>query len=138
MIIIDSSVAFKWFSQEDEKDVDKALDILDSHLRGKQLIIVPDLIVYELANAWVTKSDLPLKRCQVLLKDLENSRLKIEAISFRLINEAVTFSKKHSVSVYDAVFAVLAREKSCNLVTADKKFVEKVNLSFVKFLEEYQ
>ena len=115
--------------------MNKALDILDSHLRGKELIIVPDLIVYELANAWVTKATLPLERCLVLLKDLENSRLKIEAIGFRLINKAVTFSKKHNVSVYDAAYAVLAEEKRCSLITADKKFIEKINLPFVKLLE---
>lgn len=135
MIIIDASVAFKWFSQEGEEDIDKALEILDSHLRGKELIVVPDLIVYELANAWVTKAVLPLKRCLVLLKDLEKSRLKIEVISFRLINKAVTFSKKYNVSVYDAVYAVLAEEKRCSLITADKKFIEKINLTFVKLLE---
>lgn len=34
MVIIDASVAFKWFSQDNEEDVDIALDILDSHLHG--------------------------------------------------------------------------------------------------------
>lgn len=138
MIIIDASVAFKWFSQEDEKDIDKALDILDLHLRDKELIIVPDLIVYELANAWITKSALPLKRCKILLKDLENSHLKTAAISFRLINKVVSFSKKYHVTVYDAVYAVLAKEKKCRLITADEKFVEKINLPFVKLLKEYR
>lgn len=135
MVIIDASVAFKWFSQDNEEDVDIALDILDSHLHGKELIIVPDLIVYELANAWATKAALPSERCLVLLKDLENSRLKIEATGFRLINRAVAFSKEYNVSVYDAVYAVLAEEKRCIMVTADKKFVEKINLPFVKLLE---
>ncbi len=137
MIIIDCSVAFKWFRQEGEEDIDKALGILDSHLHSKEIITVPDLIIYELANVWATKSNLPPERSKVFLKDLENSHLVIESISFGLIDKAVTFSKKFNVSVYDAVYAVLAKEKGCKLITADKKFIEKTNLLFIKLLEEY-
>ncbi|TSC87845.1 MAG: Uncharacterized protein G01um10147_348 [Microgenomates group bacterium Gr01-1014_7] len=138
MIIIDSSVAFKWFSQEDEGDIDKALEILDLHLQKKEIITVPDLIIYELANVWATKSNLPLKRSKVFLKDFQNSQFVIEQISFELINKAMTFSKKYKVSVYDTIYAVLAKEKKCLLITADEKFVEKINLPFVKLLQEYK
>lgn len=137
MIIIDCSVAFKWFSQEDEEDIDKALEILDLHLCGKEIITVPDLIIYELANVWATKSNLSPERSKVFLKDFKNSQLVIEQISFELINKAVAFSKKYQVSVYDAIYAVLAKDRGCSLVTADKKFAEKINLPFVKLLEEY-
>ncbi|MDP3758645.1 MAG: hypothetical protein Q8Q86_02905, partial [Candidatus Daviesbacteria bacterium] len=57
MIIIDSSVVFKWFD-ETETDGEQALRILRSHLSKSDNIIVPDLILYELANAWSTKSAL--------------------------------------------------------------------------------
>lgn len=137
MIIIDCSVAFKWFSQEDEEDTDKALEILASHLHSKELITVPDLIICELANVWVTKSSLPLKSSKVFLEDLRDSHLAIEPISFELISKAITFAKKYKVSVYDAIYAVLAKEKKCDLITADKKFIEKINLPFVKLLGEY-
>lgn len=137
MVIVDASVAFKWFSEEKEDGVDKSLEILDSHLRGKEIIIVPELIIYELTNAWVNKSNLAINRLKIFLKDLKNNHLTIEFISFELINKAASFAKKYKVSVYDAIYAVLAKEKKCLLITADRKFAEKVNLSFVKLLEEF-
>ncbi len=36
-----------------------------------------------------------------------------------------------------AVYAVLAKEKKCPLITADEKFVGAVKLSFVKNLQDY-
>ena len=60
MIIIDSSLAFKWFNSS-EVDVERALVVWQEHIDKKTTICVPDLIVYELANAWATKSSLSLK-----------------------------------------------------------------------------
>jgi len=49
-------------------------------------------------------------------------------------NKSAIFSRKYKVSVYDAVYAVLAQDKGCVLITADSKFVDQVNLPFVKKL----
>lgn len=58
-------------------------------------------------------------------------------INFKLIKKACQFSKKYGVSVYDAIYAVMAKEKKCNLITADDKFADKVNLPFVKKLSDH-
>lgn len=136
MVVIDSSVIFKWFVAENEGNVEQALKILENHLNKTETIIVPELLIYEVTNSWATKSNLTLSKIKVFLKDLENSNLQVESITFKLINKVLTFSKKHGVSVYDATYAVLAKEKKCDLITADNKFVDKVKLSFVKKLEE--
>lgn len=134
MVIVDTSVAFKWFASGEENTA-KAQTILAAHLNDKNNIIVPDLFFYELANSWATKSALNLKEIKKYLQDLEDIKLKIEPVTLKLIEKAVTFSKKYQVSVYDAIYAVLAEQKGCNLFTADSKFVSRVNLSFVKMLD---
>lgn len=135
--IIDSSVVFKWFSKE-ETDRNLALKLLEYHISKKIQLMVPDLIFYEIANAWATKSALSAIEVEVNLSKLEEANLVIEHIAFKSIKQAAMFSKKYNVSVYDAIYAVMAEEKKCGLITADYKFANKVNLPFVKKLSDYE
>lgn len=135
MIIIDSSVVFKWFDKG-EIDSKKALELLHPHLINKNSISVPELILYELANSWSTKSKLSIREVLDNIKLLKKYNLKVNPVNFQLLYKASKFSKKYKVSVYDAIYAVLAKEKKCELITADNKFADKVNLSFVKKLSD--
>lgn len=137
MIVIDSSVVFKWFDETEEGSA-QALQILHDHLSKNNDIFVPGLILYEVTNAWSTKSVLKFEEIIGNLKLLKKYSLKIKEVDFNILEKAISISKKYKVSVYDAVYAVLAKEKKCLLITADKKFAEKVNFSFVKLLEEYK
>lgn len=136
MVIVDASVAFKWFSQNEENS-DQALKILSSHQNKQNIILAPDLLFYELANAWATKTSLAIKGIKTFLKDLQNINLKIEAINFELLNQAVVLSKKYKISLYDAVYITLAKRKKCLFITSDQKLVSKTNLPFVKLLKTY-
>lgn len=133
MVVVDTSVAYKWFSPDKEELLSEALALL----KNSDALIAPDLIIYELANSWATKTKLKISQIKIFLKDLEETEIKIEPVSFELVRKAIDFSKKYYVSVYDASYAVLAEEKGCDLFTADSKFVKKVNLPFVKHLSEY-
>lgn len=47
--VLDSSVVIKWFSQEEFTD--KALKLREDFTKGENLIAVPDIQLYEIANA---------------------------------------------------------------------------------------
>lgn len=134
MVVVDASVAYKWWDQKEELSEDAQI-FLKNHINK---ILVPDLMLYELANAWSTKTKLAISDVKSNLEDLEKLNLQIEPITFKLLTKAVDFSKKYNVSVYDASYAVLARAKKCDLVTADTKFVNQVNLPYVKSLADYK
>lgn len=135
MVIIDTSVVFKWFSKtEDNRQIAK--NILEKHLLGQNEITVPDLLLYEITNAWTTKTKVDLSLINKNLLALKNYSLNIMPINFNLLKKASEFSVKYKVSVYDAVYAVLAKEKKCNLITADIKFTKKISLSFIKSLDQ--
>lgn len=138
MVVIDSSVVFKWFSTDKESNVDSAIQLLEAHRSKREIIIVPDLIVYEVANAWATKSELTENRIKLHIQDLEAAKLQFVSLDFNLVQKTVKFSKKYRVSVYDAIYAILASEKGCDLITADIKFADKVKLPFVKKLSDYE
>ena len=135
MIIVDASVINKLFLLEENRE--QAQAILDQHLKKLSKIVVPELLLYEVANTLATKTDISLSRIKSNLKDLQDADLQIEHITFDMVSKAVAFAKKYQVTVYDATYAVLAKEKKCILITADKKFVSQLNLPFVKSLDQF-
>lgn len=137
MVIIDASVAYKWFAKNEE-DSDLALSILQKHVNGREKIVVPDLILYELANAWVTKTAISTAKVKANLKDLQDVGLEIESPTFDLVSKAAAFARKYKLSVYDACYLILAQKKKCNFITADSKLLNQVNLPFVRRLTDYK
>jgi len=137
MIVIDSSVIGKWFLVENEPDRDIALHILDLFLTGKEKLIAPDIILYELGNILSYKATLDLKEVKQAWKIFLSYKLPVLKPDKNLLEQSIDLSKKNKVTVYDASYAILAREKNCDLLTADEKFVKAVKLPFVKMLSEY-
>lgn len=137
MVIIDTSVAYKFFDP-DEIEHKIALNILRKHLNGRETIIIPDLLLYELANAWATKTKAQPSKIKDNLGDFKEYKFKVEQVSLGLVADAIGLSREYKISVYDATYVVLAQKKGCNLWTADSKLISKVNLPFVKNLKEYE
>ena len=133
MVVVDASCAYKWFDEK-EIDFDKADLLLEEHLSKKEPLFAPDLIVYELANAWGTKTKIGKSEALENLSAFEEANINLAGFNYNLLSKAINFSKKYEVSVYDAVYAVLAQDKGCILITADAKFADQVNLSFIKKL----
>lgn len=136
MVVIDTSVVFKWFN-ETEEDRKIATEILAKHLKRADEIFIPDLLFYELTNAWATKTALSVEEIKENLSYLKTYRLSVTQMGFAHFNKAVEYAKQYHVSVYDVIYAVLAEEKKCNLFTADTRFVEKMKLPFVHHLKDY-
>lgn len=136
MIIIDSSIAAKLFLPN-ETGFDQVKAIFKKHDEEIEKIVVPDLLFYEVANALATKTHVPESKIVRALNQLVKYNLGIIYPAVEIIIKAATLAKKCHVSVYDAVYAVLAQEKKCNLITADDKFVDQVKLPFVKKLKDY-
>jgi len=126
-IVVDASVAVKWFTAE--KDTDKALKLKDSYLSGELELIAPTLIYYEVANALrfhpyyrLTEKELfdaitALKEMQIAIEPTMEMWLKTFKIS-------VT---SEEISIYDAIYVAVSLALDTRLVTSDRKFVEKLN-----------
>ena len=100
MVIIDTSVVYKFFTSEEDQE--QALNILQKHKEGKEVIIIPDLLLYEIANAWRTKTNMSASQAATNLNDLKDANFKLKTVSFELIHEAIKLSIEYKISVYDA------------------------------------
>ena len=133
MKIADTSVVYKWYVTENETL--EALDLLEDFNSGIERLAVPDLILYELANALRYSRKFNVKDVESALENFTSLGIEIITPNEALLKEAVRLAINHDVTVYDAVYVALAKSLGCELITADKKLHRKLSsLSFVKSL----
>lgn len=133
MIIVDASIVFKWI-KSGEHDADKALLLYNDHIYGKEEVLVPSLLFIEIANAIATKSKTTEKVIKQAIHFLYAAQLHVYEEGMEDILEVSVLAKKHKTSVYDMLYAVIAKRKKIFLITADAQFVKKTRFSFVKAL----
>lgn len=133
MIIVDTSVAIKWL-RADEEGHEDALQIYKNHIESAEEIVVPALFYIEAANALATNKFLSDDDIAEGMEFLFEAHFAQQNITKKMVVEAALLAKKYHVSVYDMLYAVIARAKNTTLVTADERFVKSVNFSFVKLL----
>lgn len=134
MIVIDSSVALKWV-KIDEAERKEALLLYQNHIAGKEKIIVPNFLFIEAANALATKSHTNQKDIKEGLKFLFDANLDIAKEDDKTLLQAARLAKKHNTTVYDMLYAVIAKKNKAILITADENFVKKTGFKFVKLLK---
>ncbi len=136
MIVIDASIAIKWIKDEEENR-EAALLLYTNHVSQKETILVPPLFFIEVANSLVTKSSIHLLTLKKELEFLYNAHLNVFEPDKDIIVTTSTMAKEFQTTVYDMLYAVIAKKHKTILLTADEKFKEKTKFSFVKLLKEY-
>ncbi len=136
MILLDASVVTKLINSQEEKS-DIAAKLLLAHIQGRERIIVPSLLFLEVANALATKSLLKEEHIKKGLHLLYEASFIIHEVTEKNLIEASLLARKYNTSVYDMIYAVIAKERQTNLVTSDKKFADKTNFPFIKILSSY-
>lgn len=125
-IIVDASVAIKWFFVED--DSPQALQLLQS---GN--LTAPDLLLMECRNAALNKfRRRAISRAEAVLfeRNFLATRLSIVA-SGPFLPHAFHLALDLSKPIYDCVYLAAAIEMDAPLITADARFAEVVARSGV-------
>ncbi|PIS17909.1 hypothetical protein COW38_01285 [Candidatus Collierbacteria bacterium CG17_big_fil_post_rev_8_21_14_2_50_45_7] len=138
MIAVDASVAFKWFKSDNEDYYQESSQLLKQHLIGTSKILVPQFIFLELSNALGTKTATSIELAKKHIQNLYKFNLEVYLPSQKDIINSLILAKKYNTSVYDMLYAVVAKRNKCKLITADRKFIEKTTFSHVIHISEYR
>lgn len=133
-LVVDTCVIVKWFLPE--ADSDRALALRESFRAGTVNLLAPDLLLTEFANVlWKQRSSLGLDEAEKTLAELRAWGLDLVS-SAKLLDDALTLAYEHRRTVYDALYLTLARERECDLITADERLYNAVKdrLPWVKWL----
>lgn len=127
MIVVDASVAVKWFILEADSDKATAL------LRSGQKLMAPEIIRVEVAAALsrlFRTGQMPAPTVQTLLEDWREA-LAQRAVSLTAIladfDMAVKLAMDLKHPLQDCLYLALAKRLNAPFLTADKKFFEKID-----------
>jgi predicted nucleic acid-binding protein len=121
-LVIDASVALKWFIEEEGTTQASTL------LTGGELLIAPDLIVAEVVNAgWKAV------RAGAMLPEQHDHAAARLALAFdglfplaALAPRAVAISRALNHPVYDCFYLALAEQHGATMVTADRRLLGRL------------
>lgn len=132
MIVIDASVANKLVLNEEGHD--SVQEIFQNHILGIETIIVPDFLLYEVANTLAIKGGLSSNKVTSSLTKIYRAYLNIYHCGEVEVKVATKLAKKYKTSVYDMLYAVVAQAHKISLITADGQFIKQSGFKFVKRL----
>src|SRR4028118_1089285 len=116
-LVVDASVAFKWFAREPDTPQANAL------LRRGEALIAPEHLIAEVCNAaWKSWSRGEISRSQALtvaprIRPLLTEVFPLDALAPRAL--LVSLDLNHPV--YDCFYLALAERERAVIVTADKR-----------------
>ncbi len=135
--VVDASVILKWFSQDKGASLKKALQLRED-LKSRRIdVFSPDLLIYEITNVLrykkILTDDLILKAIDSIVGlDI------LTPVNQRIMENALKLARTHKITVYDSTYLSFSRYCGCYLITADKKFHQKLkNVPGILFIEEY-
>lgn len=121
-IVVDASVAAKWFLPE--LHADRALRLFS----GRQSLIAPDLLIAEFGNIlWkqVRRQTISADEASQMIGDMRQLPVQIVS-SGPMIGAALQLAILTDRSVYDCLYLSLAVDRDCLLVTADERFANSL------------
>jgi predicted nucleic acid-binding protein len=127
--VVDASVGFKWIVPNDFEPLrDQALRLAELRSAQNLELIAPDFFWIELGNA-LWKAARSKKIDTVAFEKSRRLLLNSDIPSFpsrELLPSALLIAAEFDRSVYDSLYIALAKESSCQLITADEKLVNAV------------
>lgn len=134
MIVIDASVAVKWYFPEILSD--EAINILDNTTGN---LIAPDILAVEVNAALVRKGNMDKSQCdgvRIMLTDFEQKLAGGEIILHRSNAASLMKSAAHALTLghplKDCLYLTLAMEQDCALLTCDARFALKAKTIWSK------
>jgi len=139
--VVDASVATKWYLR-DEEYMDKAASLLLDFAQGKNYLLAPSFIQYELANAINVarrRGRLADEVARESAEDFFSLGLHL-ADGSDLILSAFDFSSQLGIALYDALYLTLAENLSLPFITADKELYEylKDKVPYMMWVGDYE
>jgi predicted nucleic acid-binding protein len=125
-LVVDASVAVKWFVHQPDSAQAKAI------ADGDDVLLAPDFIIAEVGNAlWrhVRVKEISLDDAIESVADLLPYLITEIVSSTMLSKAALHMAAALDHSVYDCLYAVLALERRATLITDDRRFAEKLRAS---------
>lgn len=121
--IIDTSVIIKWYYKKNEEDLKQANYFYDKSKEGYDIIVAPDLLIYEILNFFKSKKEISNDDVYTILNEIYNT-ISIYGIGNNLFKKSFKIARDNNITIYDSIYISLSEELGIPFVTADSKLYE--------------
>lgn len=122
-VVVESSVAVKWFKRDGEQGVDEALQLLHDHRDQTIQLAAPCHLRLEVLNA-LRHGGLGATELDAAAQTLGDFAIEWAALDTALSREVASVSAELGLTVYDAAFVALAMRLDAELVTSDRALAQ--------------
>lgn len=136
-VVVDSSVIVKWISQDNEKLLKEADEVLKDAEKRKIVLIAPELVKYEIGNVLLFGKHLSPEQAVKTLTEFYNLPISFIPESKELAKETFKMAFDLKITYYDASFISLAKQYDAILVTDNIKHQGKDPSIKVIALKDY-
>ena len=122
-LVVDASVALKWFVDEDGSP--RAVSLLSS---GEPMI-APDLVVAEVCNAgWksLRKREIDAAQFDEIAADISRTFVRLVSLD-QLIRRAAAIARELDHPIYGCLYLALAEVEEATMITADRRLLAAVH-----------
>lgn len=124
MKVVDASVVLRWILRKPEAADGR---LLDAHVTGREPLVAPELLHYEVANVLVRGAELPLADALEAYDRFAALEIETYSLGHGEYSGALSLAAEHRITVYDASYAVLAQALGCPFVTADRRLARALH-----------
>jgi len=135
MIVVDASVAVKWFVNEEYSD--EALKLLSKN----DELHAPYILKAEVASAlrkYFIRGFISDEHVRESLKIFSEIDIIYHEISWDLLKDALELSIKNRIMIYDAIYVSLSEKLNLEFITADERLYnslkDKANIRLIQSL----
>jgi predicted nucleic acid-binding protein len=121
-LVVDASVAFKWYVSEDGTDFARQI------LAGNDILVAPELVVAEVCNAsWIAyrRREIAADQQGQIAEDITRAFDRLETL-VRHAPRATAIARELDHSVYDCFYLAVSEALDAPLVTADARLLARV------------
>ncbi|WP_353203613.1 type II toxin-antitoxin system VapC family toxin [Sphingomonas sp.] len=141
MIVVDASLAVKWFLTEPDSNL--ALDLLE---RAEPDLCGPHFLGQEVCRALVAAANArrveavtARSAIRVWLARIESGQMPLHPVDWRMVQRATNIAIDLGHPLADCIYLALAIELDCELATCDAKFQAKASAVYprVRLLSDF-
>lgn len=125
LVVVDASVAVKWFVYSGEDSVADADELLARHIDGEVRLAAPSLLAHEVLNV-LRRPGRGAPALADAMEALFETGVLFVAPDQGLMIRAAELVVECGLSTFDAAYVALADTLGCELITADRRLAHAV------------
>jgi predicted nucleic acid-binding protein len=116
--VVDASIVLQWLL---ETPTEGGRTVLENHVEGRDPLVAPELLSYEVGNVLVRKTRLTPAAITAAFDHFLDLEIQTYTLGTAEYRESLRLAGRYKLTMYDASYVSLAVALGVDMITADQK-----------------